>query len=242
MSFIDRLMGRVPNATASNSNSNSHLSPESVAAQTSKDQTRGWSRELTKQTRNLERDRLNIAREQQKLTQQLKLEAKKGHNTAVRTMAKSIVQSQRAQQKLQEAQTRISSVIYQLKSQQATANVMGVISKSVEIQKQMSQLLSLPAVAAVARAMSVEMAKANFIEELTSEAISDAMDSEETETEAEAEVERVMFELTEGQFGQMPAMKQRSKAQQQQQMDAAAAATEAAKTAAPHMAAAVAQA
>src|ERR1700682_242035 len=115
-------------------------------------------------------------------------------------MAKSIVQSQNAFDRLVEAQTRINSVCYQLKSQQATSNVVGVMGKSVDVMQHMSALISLPEMAETARNMSREMAKAGLIDEMVDESMSDAFDTDDIESKADVEVDRVMYELTDGQF------------------------------------------
>lgn len=178
-------------------------------------------RELQRQNRSLERDKNTITREQMKLKQQLKAEAKKqGHEGAVRTMAKSIVRSQAASDRLTEAQTRINSVCYQLKSQQATSNVVGVMGKSVGVMQQMSALIKLPEMAETARNMSREMAKAGLIDEMMNETM-DSLDDSSLESEADAEVDKVMYELTDGQFGSIAALKPRAKVEQEAVVDAA---------------------
>jgi charged multivesicular body protein 3 len=63
----------------------------------------------------------------------------------------------------------------------------------------MSKLVSMPQVAAVARSLAQEMAKAGVIDEMVDEAFS-ATDSEEVESEADAAIDAVIAEVTEGEF------------------------------------------
>lgn len=173
-----------------------------------KEQVREWTHELNKERRLLDRERAKLEREEAKVAAEVKKAAKSGHVTACRTLAKSIVRSQKQRERLLEAGTRINSVVLSMKTHLATSSVMGHMEKSTAVLKSMSKLISIPELQGVAREMSKEMMKAGLIEEMIEDAIS-VTDTEDLETEADAEVDRVLFEVTAGQLGSMTEAKKR---------------------------------
>lgn len=202
MSFLNRLMGKPPSDPVEDQKSQ---------RQTLKDQTRQWTRELQRQHRQLDRDKLSIQREQNKLKQQLRAEAKKpGHQAATRVLAKSLVQSNKHIDRLVEAQVRIDSVSRQLQSHAATINATGILGRSVTVMQSMNELVKLPEVAATARELSKEMAKAGLIDEMMDETFS-SLDNDSIEEETDAEVQRVIAELTEGMLSSTGQMKARER-------------------------------
>ena len=59
---------------------------------------------------------LELEREEAKVASEVKKAAKAGHVTACRTLAKSIVRSQKQKERLLEAGTRINSVVLSMKT------------------------------------------------------------------------------------------------------------------------------
>ena len=130
---------------------------------------------------------------------ELKKTAKTGNLRACTTLARSVLQSQKQQDKLLMAQTHINSVILQLKTTAATVGVVGHVNRSTDIMRSMAALYSVPSIQQAAKEMGREMHKQGVMEE----AINDAFDDAEIEDEAEEEVDRVLYEVTDGLLGQI---------------------------------------
>jgi len=130
---------------------------------------------------------------------------------ACTTLAKSVIQSQKQQDKLLMAQTHINSVILQLKTTAATVAVVGHVDRSTDIMRSMAALYNVPSIQQSAREMGKEMYKQGIMEE----AINDAFDDAEIEDEAEEEVDRVLYEVTDGMLGQIGEVTRKDKVEKQ---------------------------
>lgn len=83
----------------------------------------------------------------------------------------------------------------------AMFKVTGSMSKSVEIMKLSNQLVKLPQMNAVMRQMSEEMVKAGIMEEMMEDTMDSGVlgeDEDELEEEAQGQVDKILFELTDG--------------------------------------------
>lgn len=162
------------------------LSPE--------EQVKKWKGTMREQNRNLDRQVRQIEREELKLKLEIKKAAKKGDNQVVRILAKEMVQSRRAKNRIFTAKAQINSVTLQLQQQAAQVKVMGAISKSTEVMQIMNNLMKVPEIAATMREMSKEMQKAGIMEDM----INDTMDGvlgDEDEDEVDSEVDNVLGEI-----------------------------------------------
>jgi len=176
-----------------------------------KEKVREWTNELKKEQRSIQRDLTNLQREEAKHKAEMKRLAKQPNassSRAVRILAKSVVSGRKTQDKLQTAAAQINSVVLNLKTQAATVSVAGHMSKSTAVMSAMSKLVRLDAVSATTKNLSKEMTKMGIIDEMMTDAIS-TTDSDDIESEAEDEVNRVLYEVTEGQFGSIDALKER---------------------------------
>lgn len=158
MSFFSRLVGK----SSSSEGGSPGVNPSTGKPLTMKEQCRHWTRDLTKQHRLLERQKNDILREENKLKLSIKQSARKNDINSVKVMAKSIVQSKNAYNKLTESQTRINSIIYQLQSMQATNTVVGQMSQSTTIMTQMSQLMNVAEIRETTQNMQKEMVSRNY--------------------------------------------------------------------------------
>lgn len=163
-----------------------------------------WCRKLRKESSQLERQIRAIQREEDKIKKSLKEAAKKGEKDVCVILAKDIVHARKAITKIYTSKTHISSVQMQMKNQLATLRVAGSLKKSTEVMAAMQTLIRVPEVAATMRELSKEMMKAGIIEEMLDETMSEMEDSEEMEEEAQDEIDKVLWELTQGELGKAP--------------------------------------
>ena len=201
------LFGRSSSSASSSSSSSSSSSGGSP----SKEQLRAWVTSLKREQRQLARQQAAIAREEQKVRAELKRTAKTGNLRACTTLAKSVLQSQKQQDKLLLAQTHINSVVLQLKTTAATVAVVGHVQRSSDIMRSMAALYNVPSIQQAAKDMGREMHRQGVMEEM----INDAFDDAEVEDEAEVEVDRVLYELTDGLLGQIGEVTRKDKVEKQ---------------------------
>jgi len=77
------------------------------------------------------------------------------------------------------------------------------MQKSAEIMKLSNQLVKLPEISKVMREMSSEMMKAGIMEEMMEDTLDSGIlgeDEDELEEEAQGEVDKVLWELTDGEL------------------------------------------
>merc|ERR1712241_477418 len=130
--------------------------------------------------------------------------AKKGDKDVCKILAKEIIHSRKAVNKLYCAKANVNSVQMQTKGQLATIKVAGCLQKSSEVMKTMQQLVKLPEIQKTMMEMSREMMKAGIIEEMLEDTMETVTESEDMEEEAQEEVDKILFELTTGKLGTAP--------------------------------------
>uniref|UniRef100_A0A2M4AKR4 Putative vacuolar sorting protein vps24 n=1 Tax=Anopheles triannulatus TaxID=58253 RepID=A0A2M4AKR4_9DIPT len=173
-----------------------------------KDMVQEWSSKLRKESFALDRQIRSIQREEDKIKRTLKEAAKKNDKEVCTILAKELIRSRKAVNKIYTSKAHINSVQLQMKNQLATIRVAGSLSKSTEVMQAMQALVRLPEVAATMREMSKEMMKAGIIEEMIDETMESLEDVEEMEQEAQKEIDNVLWEITAGKLGEAPATPQ----------------------------------
>jgi len=170
-----------------------------------KEKVNEWCKELRKEERKLERQVTAIRREEAKVTRSMKEAAKKGDKDVCKILAREVVNSRKAVNKIYVAKANLSSVQMQMKGQVAQMKVAGALASSTEVMKAMQSLVKLPEIQKTMMEMSREMMKAGIIEEMLDDAMEGLEDEEEMEEAVQAEVDKVLFELTAGKLGDAPA-------------------------------------
>ena len=96
-----------------------------------RDQVREWSSKLRKQTYVLDRQIRGIQREEQKVKQSLKQAAKKGDREVCVILAKEIVRSRKAVNRITTTKAQLNSVGLHMQQQAATLRVAGAMQVSI---------------------------------------------------------------------------------------------------------------
>ncbi|KAI9178727.1 Vacuolar protein-sorting-associated protein 24 [Blastocladiella emersonii ATCC 22665] len=172
-----------------------------LGIQSPEEQVKKWRGNLRAQDRVLDRQIRGIEAEEAKVKRTLKDAAKKGNRAACVSLAKELVRSRKAKERLHTSKAQLNSVSMQLGQQLAALKVAGALQKSTEIMKSVNGLVKLPEIQAQMQDMAREMMKAGIIEEMIDDTIT-SLDDDEVEEEAEEEVNRVLFEITDGLLGQ----------------------------------------
>lgn len=157
---------------------------------------------MRKEGRKLDRQIRTIKLEEAKVQRSIKEAAKKGDKDVCFILAKEIIQSRKAVNKMHAAKAQLNSVDMQMKNQLATLRLAGTLEKSTEVMKGMQNLIKIPEIQATMQEMSKEMMKAGIIEEMLEDTFEGMEDQDELEDAAQDEVDKILFEVTSGVLGQ----------------------------------------
>ena len=169
-----------------------------------KEKVNDWCKKIRKEGNNLDRQINAIKREEAKVTRALKEAAKKGDKDSCNILAKELINSRKAVNKLYTAKANLNSVQLQMKSQLALVKVAGSLQTSAEVMKSMSQLVKLPEIQKSMMELSREMMKAGVIEEMLEDVMEPLGEEEELEEAAQEEVDRIILEITTGKLKDAP--------------------------------------
>ncbi|XP_062863421.1 charged multivesicular body protein 3 [Trichomycterus rosablanca] len=168
-----------------------------------KDLVNEWSLKIRKEMRVMDRQIRDIQREEEKVKRSIKDAAKKGQKDVCIILAKEMIQSKKAVNKLYASKAQMNSVLLSMKNQLSVLRIAGALQKSTEVMKAMQSLVKVPEIQATMRELSKEMMKAGIIEEMLEDTF-EGMEDEEMEEAAEAEVDKILFEITAGALGKAP--------------------------------------
>lgn len=161
-----------------------------------KDQCREWTSKLRKQGYLLDREVRKIENEEVKIQRDLKAAAKKGDRDVCLILAKELIRSKKAKNRIHAAKSQINSISMVIQEQMATVKMAGSLQRSTEVMKSMQSLVSVQNISATMQELSREMMKTGIIGEMMEEAIEEAIDEDPIDEEAQAEVDKIMSELT----------------------------------------------
>ena len=167
-----------------------------------KEHVREWSANIRKEARQLDRQLRTIRTEEAKIQKSIKDAAKKNQKDVCYILAKEIIQSRKATNKIYSTKAQLNSVEMQLKNQLATARIAGTLQQSTEVMQGMQALIKIPEIQGVMQAMSKEMMKAGIIEEMLEDTFENMEDQDELEDAAQEEVDKILFEITSGVLGE----------------------------------------
>lgn len=165
-----------------------------------------WCSKLRKETYKLDRQIRQIQREEDKIKKSLKEAAAKNDKEICTILAKEIIRSRKAVNKIYTSKATINSVQLQMKNQLATLRIAGSLQSSTQVMQAMHSLVKLPEISQTMREMSMEMTKAGILEEMIDETMESVEDTEELEEEAQTEIDKVLWEVTAGKIGLAPSV------------------------------------
>ena len=154
-----------------------------------------WKRELAKEGRQMEREIRKIEDAEKKSKAECQKLAKEGRVDACKILAKEIVRTRNAKERMLVARTQISSISMQLQTQAAMVRAAGCMKKSSEVMAMMNKLVKLPELQKTMMNMQREMERAGLVDEMIQDSM-DMMDGDDIEDETAVEVDKVVAELT----------------------------------------------
>jgi charged multivesicular body protein 3 len=166
--------------------------------QSLEEQLKTWKERLRKERVTLESTNRDLDRHEKEAIHEIKQYAKLGEIKAARILCGALVTLRHARERNLMIQVQLKSFEQQLSQQVAMANMSKAIHMSSEAMRALNILVKIPQIAATAKELGREMAKAGVMQDMMNDMFSDAeFEEEEKEnTEADAEVDRVLEELT----------------------------------------------
>uniref|UniRef100_A0ACD5WK17 Uncharacterized protein n=1 Tax=Avena sativa TaxID=4498 RepID=A0ACD5WK17_AVESA len=171
---------------------------------TPQQQLREWQRRLRNEGRNIERQIRDVEREQKKVEKAIREAAKRDDIGSAKALAKEVVRSRKAVNRLYENKAQLNSISMHLGEIVATTRTVGHLSKSTEVMKLVNDLMRAPEVAVTMQEFSKEMTKAGVMEEMVNDAVDSALDNEDMEEEIEVEVDKVLSAIAGETASQLP--------------------------------------
>ncbi|KAJ1497398.1 Charged multivesicular body protein 3, partial [Coelomomyces lativittatus] len=126
---------------------------------TPEQQVKKWQHSLRTQARHLDRQLRNIDVEEQKVKRSLKEAGKKGNKVICHQLAKELVRSRKAKERIHTSKAQLNSVSMQLSHQLAHLKLAGSLKKSTEVIHLVNSLVKLPAIQSQMQEMASEMMK-----------------------------------------------------------------------------------
>lgn len=189
---------------------------------TPQEQLRAWQRRLRQESRGIDRQILDVQREEKKVQKAIKEAAKRNDMVSAKSLAKEIVLARRTVTRLHENKAQLNSISMRLSEIIVTARTVGHLSKSTEVMKLVNGLMKAPEMAATMQEFSKEMTKAGVVEEMVNDSLDEALDSEDMEEEIDEEVEKVLSVIAGETVSQLPDAVRREKLKQTAQAQKAA--------------------
>ncbi|KAF8759209.1 hypothetical protein HU200_010238 [Digitaria exilis] len=151
----------------------------------------------------------DVQREEKNVEKAIREAAKRNDMGSAKALAKELVRSRRAVNRLYENKAQLNSVSMHLGEIVgmiffSTARTVGHLSKSAEVMKIVNNLMKAPELAATMQEFSKEMTKAGVMEEMVNDAVDSALDSEDMEEEIEEEVDKVLASVAGETASQLP--------------------------------------
>jgi len=168
-----------------------------------KELVRKWQGQLRKEMRQVDRQILEIKREEKKVEKSIKDCGKRNDIASARILAKELVRSRQTVTRLHTNKAQMNSVTMHLSENLAVIKAVGHMEKSAELMGLMNKLMKASAVEKSMRELSKEMYKAGVMQEMVDDVMEDLGD-ENLEEETEAQVDQILAELAVEGAVQMP--------------------------------------
>ncbi|CAK0870823.1 unnamed protein product [Prorocentrum cordatum] len=160
-----------------------------------------WQWQLKTEVKHLDREIKKIQTGEAKLQAEIRKQAEAGQVDSVQMLAKSVVKSRKAVQRLEKTKVNMHAVDLQLTTSLATMSTASSLKLSTEVMQKMNKIAGMPEVGETMRKMQAEMAKCAEVD-----GAMEAAFEEDGEADAAAvEVQRVLEEMALDQMGPLAA-------------------------------------
>lgn len=137
------------------------------------DLAKEWKRNLQKEARKMDRDILNIKRQEDRAMKECQKLAKSNQLSAAKILAKEIVRTRKTIERMHVTKAQLNSVANNLQTSMSLMKLSGCMEKSTEIMGAMNKLINVGELRETMSNMAREMERTGLVDEI----IGDAMDA-----------------------------------------------------------------
>jgi len=162
---------------------------------TLEEQLRTNKRMINRAVREMDREREKLCREEQRITSEIKAQAKKNNTTTVRLMAKDLVRTRKHINKFIAMRSHLQGVNLRMQTVKSTEAMARALKTTANAMTSVNNELNLPELTSILQEFQEESAKMGITEETMGEAIDDALDEVGDIDEEDAVVAKVLDEI-----------------------------------------------
>lgn len=176
-------------------------------------QMKEWIKTLRNDQRAVERDIQSLERQEAKVKTDIKKAVTNNRLSVVRIMAKELIHSRKAKERLYVAKANLNSISLQIQNQIGMCKISKNVKLGSDVMRQMNQIMNVGQISQNMRNLSKEMMRAGVVEEMIGETF-EVMDDESGVTEeADEEVAKIINEIV-AEIGQTSVAKGKSKSKE----------------------------
>jgi len=173
-----------------------------------KEALREQTRQMKRNEREIERERLALQRQEAKLIAEIKKAAKDGQTSAARTLATNLVRTRKAMARMGAMKGQVQGAATQMKLNSTQANMVQSLAGAAEAMGKMNAAVNPAEMARTMAEFERENQKMDMKQELMDDALDDLFEDDEVDGEADLITQSVLDEIGIDMAGQMakPAM------------------------------------
>lgn len=160
-----------------------------------KEVLRQETRNMKRNEREIERERLALQRQEQKLIAEIKKAARDGQTGATKTLAKQLVRTREAMGRMGAMKGQVQSAANQMKLNQTQANVVQSLAGASKAMAKQNETIDPAQLAKIMNEFQRENEKIQVKEEMMDEALDDLFSDDVLEEEADAVTQQVLDEI-----------------------------------------------
>mmetsp|Transcript_42309 Transcript_42309/g.75809 ORF Transcript_42309/g.75809 Transcript_42309/m.75809 type:complete len:439 (+) Transcript_42309:112-1428(+) len=158
-----------------------------------KERIQEWRRQLQSELRKLERNISGLSQEENKCKREMKSLVKRGQQPAAKSLARQILRSRAAADRLKQTKTKLAAVQLRLTNEEHSS-VSALQQVDQSLLKDIIEFIDIPEIAKIAGEVKGERRRAQFTAELADEEFDNGLEHQ-AEIEIEQQVQKLLDEL-----------------------------------------------
>lgn len=160
-----------------------------------KEVLRQETRNLKRNEREIERERLGLQRQEQKLIADIKKAAKEGQTATAKTLAKQLVRTRGALERMGAMKGQVQSAAVQMKLSNTQQNMVESLADASKAMGNMNATMDPAKMAKTMNEFQIQNEKMDLKQEMMDDALDNLFDDDDIEGEADAVTQQVLDEI-----------------------------------------------
>jgi len=152
-------------------------------------------RMINRAVREMDRERDKLTREETRITNEIKLQAKRNNTTTVKIMAKDLVRTRKHINKFINMRSHLQGVALRMQTVKSTEAMARALKTTATAMTSVNKELNLPELTAILQEFEEESQKMGISEEVMGEAIDDALDEVGDLDEEDVVIAKILDEI-----------------------------------------------